>query len=351
MSENDLKIKNSTHNIDKWLKLKLLKMNYRNLVFKGGGIRGIAYLGALEELERLGLLEKIQNVAGSSVGAIAALMVSLRLPAREVKEAFDTLDFSRVPQARAEGPADSILSKLDLATCSQRLLKHYGWYSSAYFHDWLKDLIAGYTGGNREATFADFKRMGFRGLYVVVSNLTKRCAEVMSAEKTPDVVVADAVRMSMSIPLYFEALHFDGQQFGKGDLYVDGGFFNNYPVDVFDKVGVIEKLNLAKGLVNWRTLGLYLYTEKIEEKTEPAQPSTVIEFIKLLIENFYTTNQLTAPMPGELDLQRTIQIGDCGVSSTNFSIKPGDDAYIALFESGQTAVRSFFEGEYKINKT
>ncbi len=244
-------------------------MNYRNLVFKGGGIRGIAYLGAVEELERLGLMENIQRVAGSSVGAISALMVSLRLPAKEIKSIFDTLDFSRIPQVRTEDQPESILTRLEVTTCSQRLLKKFGWYSSEYFYKWIKELIADHIQGNPDATFADFRKMGYRDLYVVVSNMTKHCAEVMSVESTPDVAIADAIRMSMSIPLYFEALHFDGQTFGKGDLYVDGGLFNNYPVEVFDRPDGNEKYLSGQPRVNLRTLGLYLYPEKDKEKPEP----------------------------------------------------------------------------------
>ena len=346
MTENTSNNKNVFQKLENWLNRKVLRMNYRNLVFKGGGIRGIAYLGAVEELERLGLMEKIQQVAGSSVGAISALMVSLRLPAKEIKSIFDTLDFSRIPQARTEGQSDSILARLEVAACSQRLLKNFGWYSSEYFYNWVKELIADYAQGNPDTTFADFRQMGYRDLYVVVSNMSKHRAEVMSADTTPDVAIADAIRMSMSIPLFFEALHFNGQSFGKGDLYVDGGLFNNYPVDMFDRPDVIEKYLSGQPRVNLRTLGLYLYPEREKEKPEWENPSTLIEFINLLMANVYSTYRLTAQTPGELDQQRTIRIGDCGVSSTDFNIKPNDEVYQALYESGRKAVQSFFAGEY-----
>jgi NTE family protein len=345
MAENTSKRANIFQKLDRWLYHRALKTNYRNLVFKGGGIRGIAYLGAVEELERLGHMEKIQRVAGSSVGAISALMVSLRLPAKEIKALFDTLDFSRIPQTRTEEQPSSILTRLEVATCSQRLLRNFGWYSSEYFYNWLKDIIAEYTDSNPDATFSDLRQKGYRDLYVVVSNMTKRRAEVMSVGSTPHIAVADAIRMSMSIPLYFEALHFDGETFGKGDLYVDGGLFNNYPVDIFDRLNLVEKILSAQPKVNWRTLGLYLYPEKGEEQSEIENPATLIEFIDLLMENISTTHQLTAPTPGALDRERTIRIGDCGVSSTNFNIKPNDETYQALYESGRRAVKAFFADE------
>ena len=39
---------------------------YRNLVFSGGGIKGIAYLGALEVLDEYRIIENVQRVAGAS---------------------------------------------------------------------------------------------------------------------------------------------------------------------------------------------------------------------------------------------------------------------------------------------
>lgn len=59
------------------------------------------------------------------------------------------------------------------------------------------------------ATFSDLRALGYRELDVVVSNSTKRQAEMFSAQTTPNVAVAEAVRMSMSIPLYVEALRFN----------------------------------------------------------------------------------------------------------------------------------------------
>lgn len=48
------------------------------------------------------------------------------------------------------------------------------------------------------ATFSDLRALGYRELDVVVSNSTKRQAEMFSAQTTPNVAVAEAVRMSMS---------------------------------------------------------------------------------------------------------------------------------------------------------
>ena len=73
---------------------------YKNLVFKGGGIRGISYIGALEILEKYGILSQIDRVAGTSAGAITATLVSFRLNHQETYSRLRSLDFTKVPQTR-----------------------------------------------------------------------------------------------------------------------------------------------------------------------------------------------------------------------------------------------------------
>lgn len=44
---------------------------YRNLVMEGGGIRGIAYGGALQELEQRGVLAGLRRVGGTSAATLS----------------------------------------------------------------------------------------------------------------------------------------------------------------------------------------------------------------------------------------------------------------------------------------
>ena len=43
---------------------------FKNLVFEGGGVKGIAYAGAMKVLEKKGILKNIVRVGGTSAGAI-----------------------------------------------------------------------------------------------------------------------------------------------------------------------------------------------------------------------------------------------------------------------------------------
>ena len=69
--------------------------SYKNLVFEGAGIRGIAYAGVLEEFEKAKLLENITKVGGTSAGAIIALTVSLGYNAQEINQLIYNTNFNK----------------------------------------------------------------------------------------------------------------------------------------------------------------------------------------------------------------------------------------------------------------
>jgi NTE family protein len=315
---------------------------YRNLVFSGGGVRGIAYLGAVEVLDEYRILDNIERVAGTSAGAITATLLSLRLRVAEMRELFLTLDFRKVPQSDTRHTKRRLISIPDEEN-PRRFLRSYGWYSSQYFYHWLQDIIAHQYGGNPKASFRDFRERGYRDLYIVAANVSRQRAEVFSPDHTPEVAVADAVRMSISIPLYFESLRFNGKRFGSGEYYVDGGLYDNFPVHIFDKEKFAGKPWAFRDGVNWETLGLLLYPEKARHLEEPEIPENVWDFLSLMLRNVYYSHELSSYRTSTVDQERTIEISDCGISPTDFDIEPGDETYQKLYQSGRNAVKAFFD--------
>jgi len=317
---------------------------YRNLVFKGGGVRGIAYLGAVEVLDEYKIVENIERVAGTSAGAIMAAIMALRLSFTETRDLFHTLEISKIPLS-TERQKRWFLPDFAEEENYRRFINKYGWYSSAYFYDWLMEAIGSQCGGNGRATFADFRERGFRDLYIVAANISRQRAEVFSVLDTPDVAVADAVRMSMSIPIFFEALRFDGKSFGSGDYYVDGGLFDNFPTHIFDQPELAGRSWSFRDGINWETLGLFLYPEHYLRPSEPEIPSNVWEYLSLAFRNFYHSYELSSYQGNTVDQHRTIEISDCGIDPTDFEIEIDDEKYKMLYQSGVNAVRKFFESE------
>jgi NTE family protein len=289
----------------------------------------------------LNVLKQIDRVAGTSSGAIAATLVSFQKDVSQTLDVFNTLDLQKVPQKAVNGNGRNIIH-LKNSENYTRLFEKFGWYSSIYFHQWLQSIIADQCRGNPRATFSDFKKLGYRDLYIVASNLSRHRAEVFSAENTPDVAVADAVRMSMSIPLFFEALRFNGSRFGSGDYFVDGGLFNNYPIHIFDQPKYARASNQYRDGINWETLGLFLFPSNLRDEALVDDPKNLWEFLDLTVRSLYDSHQVSNLAENVADQQRTIEIDDCGISATHFDLSPDSKEYKHLFSAGRAAAEKFF---------
>ena len=70
---------------------------YKNLVFEGGGTRGIAFAGAAQVLEQKGILQNIEKIGGTSAGSIIGLMLSLGYSASEIYNIMVNLKIQHFP--------------------------------------------------------------------------------------------------------------------------------------------------------------------------------------------------------------------------------------------------------------
>jgi NTE family protein len=337
------------------------KYPFRNLVFEGGGVKGIAYLGMLEVLAGKGILpQKIERAAGASAGAITSALVSFGLQFDELKRIADTLDYSKIPDKKGlreedaaemrefarlfSGVKGKFGGKFDDRGCIYRLIKRYGWYSSKYIYTWLKDTIAGQFNNKKKPpyTFADFQNGAlhnsgkpFAGLYVIGTDISNHCTRIFSAGLTPDVEVASAVRISMSIPLFFESIDFEYPGSGRKNIFSDGGVMRNYPINIFD---YSEFGNNFKNGVNLETLGGHLFTPGSCKKKKPV--TGLISYIENLFESLLQV-QDDAFNNNPDDRARTIDIDNKCVPTTDFDIKPGDKTYCKLYDSGKDAAEKY----------
>ena len=70
-----------------------MKTQFRNLIFEGGGVKGIAYVGAMQVLEQRQILKNIKRVGGTSAGAINALLFALGYTIVEQRDILNSTDF------------------------------------------------------------------------------------------------------------------------------------------------------------------------------------------------------------------------------------------------------------------
>lgn len=331
-----------------------MRYHFKNLIFEGGGVKGIAYVGAMRKLEELGISEQITRVGGTSAGAINALLIALGYSNDETREILWGMDFNKFMDA------DRGLIRNGL-----RLLRSYGWFKGDFCRSWIGSLVAAKT-GRSAATFAQIEAMkrerGFKSMYFMATNLNTGFSEVFSAEKTPDTPIAEAVRLSMSIPFFFAAKRHGARQ----DIYVDGGVLDNYPIKMFDRERYIQKEENARrtayyDAINSEFLGRnpqsspYAYNKEtlgfrldgkdeislFRDQKEPQlrKIDGMFSFIKGVALT-YLDAQNNAHLHSD-DWQRTIYIDTLGVGTTEFSLP--DTKKEALLASGYTWAGTYFD--------
>ena len=325
---------------------------FRNLVMKGGGVKAYAYIGAIEVLEQFGILEKIERVGGNSAGALMSVLLSFRLSAAETNNLFETVDYSRIASLLND-EKQNIISRAPKGLVERgeqlrgsidalnRLRNDFGFFSNDYLKSWLQETIADQCQGNGRATFADFMGYGFRDLHIVATNLSTHRLVRFSPETTPKASVANAAVASSSIPFFYESARFDGVKFGSGDVMVDGGVISNYPLHLFDGLKYKQGNPHYDHGINWETLGMRLFTPSYcEPELEPI--TNLITYIQNLIES-YAVAESEVYHNNWVDQVRTIDISNCGISTIDFDIRPGESKFNELVESGRSAAIDYLE--------
>ena len=322
---------------------------FRNLVFEGGGVKGIAYVGAMKVLEKQEILKNIYRVGGTSAGSINAVLFAARFTNQETLDVLNKVDFNDFKD-------DSWGALRDM----NRLKNEYGWYKGDFFREWIGDLLKRKTGSSN-ITFRALKEFSGKELYVYASNLSTNFGEVYSHEHTPRMRVVDAIRRSMSIPLFFRAIKDD-----RKDIIVDGGVINNYPVKLFDREKYLEDTSLkrvpiyykeenealsAKSpksssyIYNKETLGFRLDSAKeigvFRDGQEP-QHNEINHFLDYTIQLIQTVLAVQDSQHlHDDDWHRTVYIDTLGVGTTDFDLS--DNRKKELVASGKKAAESYLE--------
>ncbi|MCP4117527.1 MAG: patatin-like phospholipase family protein [Desulfobacteraceae bacterium] len=322
---------------------------FRNLVFEGGGVKGIAYVGAMQVLEKVGILKNIDRIGGTSAGSINAVLFAAGFSNQETLKILNKLDFNDF-----KDDSWGVLRDMN------RLKDEYGWYKGDFFRDWIGELLKKKT-GKANITFKALQEHTGKDLYVYASNLSTNFGEVCSPEHTPRLRVVDAVRRSMSIPLFFRAVRDD-----RKDVFVDGGVINNYPVKLFDRQKYLKNKDLIKipgyykeenkslseispqsspYVYNKETLGFRLDSGKeigvFRDGQEP-QRNEIKHFLDYTMELIKTV--LAVQDSQHLhsdDWHRTVYIDTLGVGTTDFDLN--DNRKKELVASGKKATEKYLE--------
>lgn len=306
-------------------------MSIKNLIFEGGGVKGSAYGGALMALDRLKILQGIKRVAGTSAGAITAVLLAVGYAAEELAEIVAEMDFEDFKD-------DSVGVFRDTA----RMLTDFGWHKGDYFLEWMGSLMTAKV-GRPDITFKDLHEMdNTLDLYLTGTNLSKQQVEIFSYEHTPDMTVCMAARISMSIPFFFQAVFWGKDK----DVMVDGGVAYNYPIDIFDKRKYVPEAGPGKEddyIFNHQTLGLRVdSTREISlgglNKGVPVEISNIVDHASALTA-FYI-DQINKRHLKKRDYERTVFVDTLDLSAVGFETV--DELEEELQKNGSAGIHNFF---------
>ncbi len=306
-----------------------------DLVLEGGGIKGIALVGAYSVIEERGYT--VRRVAGTSAGSIVGALVAAGLTAAEMREEMRTLEYSRFQD-------ESLLDRIPLLGKPISLLYERGVYEGKYAQQWLQGLL----NSKGVTTFADLPyddpdhplhedSQKFR-LVVMTSDVSRGCLRRLPWDygcygcPPGEQAVAGAVRASMSIPFFFEPVTLRDRETGEDSTLVDGGMLSNFPVDVFDAEGRQPR---------WPTFGI-----KLSARAKSAQgticdvhgPVSLAKAMLKTMSSFY--DRLHIDQPSVQD--RTVFVDTGQIQATDFNLTNAQSEW--LYQQGRYAANVFFDG-------
>jgi NTE family protein len=294
-----------------------------DLVFQGGGVRGIGLVGAVDALTAAGY--EFPRVAGTSAGAIVASLVAALQAAGEpparLAEIMRSIDYRKFLDR-------NLIGNIPVVGGGLSLLVSDGVYRGAY----LEHLLAGLLADLGVRTFGDL-RTGEEpeqfawSLVVTASDLSRRRLvripwDLDSYGLDPDdFSVARAVHASAAIPYVFEPVRVGAA------TWVDGGLLSSFPVELFDRAEP-----------RWPTFGIKLSARPGIPPTHPVHGpiSLGIAAIETLV-----SNQDNAYIDDPCTVRRTIFVPADDVSPIDFDITA--EQRDALYQRGLLAGQGFLK--------
>jgi NTE family protein len=313
------------------------ELQFADLVFEGGGVKGIGLAGAFAALQQRGFAHK--SVAGTSAGAITAALVAAGYTSAELDEILLKVPFADFEDKSWE-------DKIPLIGRGASVLLERGIYEGKFFRHWIAELLEakGITKFGQLVDEEAEKPENRYRLRVIASDVTHRRMLVLPNDadhlgiEPDELEIAYAVRMSMSIPVFFEPVIHENPQTGEEHQIVDGGMLSNFPVWLFDCEGRDPK---------WPTFGLMLVEpdpkvaigHRLAGEEHGLDRGSLVDYIKSLASTMMEAHDRL--YLEKATYARTIPIPTLGVGTTEFEITP--ERVRALYDSGHRAASDFLD--------
>ena len=180
------------------------------IVMKGGGVKGLAFAGALIEIEKYFWFDRH---VGTSAGAITALLLAAEYSPHELADILSKKQFIDF--------LDSRWWRLPW-----NFIRHFALFPGEHFRLWMAELLAG-SKKIQSSRVSEISMKDLNGALLYACRRGTGAIEFDSNGIRKESVAAFAARCSMSIPLFFYPQSVDGRR-----VY-DGGLRNNFPLKKF----------------------------------------------------------------------------------------------------------------------
>lgn len=212
------------------------KVQYDTICLSGGGVKGFAYIGALEHMEQnnMLILDNINHWAGTSAGSMLSFILSLGYSIKDVKEFIIGFNFLKlIPEPKI----DNIIENHGIDNGDKIMIIIKNFLKEKYNMD--------------DITYEEHYKLTNKKLTIIGTNYTKGTEIVFNHINTPTMSVLLSVRISISIPVIFTPVLYND------DMYLDGGIVNNFPLNHCNKettLGLYIKNSTSNKLTNIFTL-------------------------------------------------------------------------------------------------
>ena len=224
-------------------------MTIKHLVLSGGAYKGFYTIGALKYLNDNNFynLENIETMYGTSVGALVAAVLCLKLNWDDLYEYCINKPWEKAFKFSVESLLDIINKK--------------GFIKQEFIDGIFENLLKG-AGLPKDVTLKQLYEYSNIGLYIFAVNLTEFTLERFSYKTHPDMSLLDAIYMTCSLPFIFQPKYIEN------NCYIDGGVINPYPMNICIKD--LQEIN--PDIDKKEILGFKI----IDDKLELGSPSSSI---------------------------------------------------------------------------
>lgn len=295
-----------------------------NAVFEGGGVKAIGLVGAVKAAEDKGLL--FEGLAGTSSGAIISSFLAAGYTANEMKEMI------------LEAPFKSFLKRtwlhrINIVGTTIRILVKKGLYSGDLLEDWVRQKLL----AKGVRYFGDLPPKKLR---IIASDISRGKLLILPNDISqygmdPDRMdIAKAVRMSTSIPYFFDPVIIAKPNVFKQSIYVvDGALLSNFPLWIFDKAYNTSS-DYNKKIIP--TIGFQLVGKNENTPKHIFGPLTMFQALFSTMMEAHDERYIE-----KQNRFRTIKIPTLGVQTTQFDVS--QETSLELFQAGLNAGIHFFD--------